>query len=509
QLKDAIVCGDRIKTRAALLDQAARAASGLDALGIVEGDVVALLLRNDFAFLEATEAANLLGAYGVPINWHLKPDEVRFIVDDCEPKILIAHADLYRDCQAALPADLRVLIVPSGPEALLDFKVDAQAAMPDEGAVVWDDWCAGFAPWSQPARPPRATMMYTSGTTGRPKGVRRFAATPEQVAGRAAQFRDTYGVSPNMRAMITGPLYHASPNGFARHALRTADLLLLQSRFDAEKTLADIEAYGITNAVMVPTMFVRFFKLPDAVRLKYDMHSLQWVTHTAAPCPAEVKRSLIQWWGPVIHEVYGGTEVGLPIACSSEEWLSHPGTVGHPTGGTRIAIYDDAGHTVGEGVPGEIYMRCSTYADFTYHKQEDKRKGVERDGLISVGDVGYMKDGYLYLCDRKSDMVISGGVNIYPAEVEKVLLECPAVRDCAVFGVPDDDLGEVLLAAIELTPGCSLTEEEAKRFMAERMARYKVPRKVEFHASLPREDSGKIFKRRLRDVHWQTLGRQI
>ena len=265
----------------------------------------------------------------------------------------------------------------------------------------------------------------------------------------------------------------------------------------------------ITHAVMVPTMFVRLMRLPEEVRRRYDVSSLRWVIHTGAPCAPEIKKALMEWWGPVIYETYGGTEVGAVMLSTPEDWLAHPGSVGRPTPGARIALYDENGQPVGPGEIGEIYVRQDSLADFVYLNDASKRKSVERDGLISVGDVGYLKDGRLYLCDRRSDMVISAGVNIYPAEIESALIQCPGVRDCAVFGIPDEEFGESLAAAIEAEPGSGLTTDTVRAYLAERIAKYKVPRRIDFHAALPREESGKIFKRRLRDPFWKDAGRRI
>jgi long-chain acyl-CoA synthetase len=492
-----------------VLLRARRAARGLDSLGVREGDCVALLLRNDFSFFEAQEAAAALGAYSVPINWHGKLDEVRYILEDARPRLLIAHTDLLAPLRGHLPADLAVMVVPTPPEVRRRYGAASDEARTAVGDTVWPDWSSGFEPWEGPPKRSRATMIYTSGTTGRPKAVQRDAATPEQSAAYVALMQQVYGIVPGVRALVAGPLYHASPNAYCRQALSVADVLVLQSKFEPEETLAAIERYCITHAVMVPTMFVRLLKLPPEVRSRYDVRSLKWVTHTAAPCPVEVKKALMDWWGPVLYETYGGSEVGTATLSTPEDWLAHPGSVGVPTPGTRIAFYGEDGRPVAPGETGEVYMRVPAYADFTYLNNQAKRLEAERDGLISCGDIGYLKGGRLYLCDRRSDMVLSAGVNIYPAEIEMVLLQCPDVRDCAVFGIPDEEFGESLAAAVELTPGATLTAEQVRNFLAARLAKYKVPRRVDFHASLPREDSGKIFKRRLRDPFWQATGRFI
>lgn len=489
--------------------QARRAATGMAELGVAEGDCVALLLRNDFAFFEVQQAAAAIGAYAVPLNWHGKTEELLYVLEDARPKVLVAHADLLAPLRGRLPAGLVVRVVPAPPQVLARYGVDDAQAQPAPDDVLWPQWCERLAPWDAPPRPSRATMIYTSGTTGHPKGVRRHPSTPEQAQAYREIIERVYGLVPGVRALITGPLYHASPNAYGRQAFGAAELLVVQSKFDAEETLALIARHRITHAVMVPTMFVRLLKLPAEVRARYDVGSLQWVTHTGAPCPREVKQALMDWWGPVVYETYGGTEVGTATLSTPQDWLAHPGSVGTPTPGTRVAFYGEDGRPVPEGEIGEIYMRVSAYPDFTYLNNDAKRSSVERDGLISVGDVGYLKDGRLYLCDRRSDMVIFGGTNVYPAEIEMVLAQCPGVRDCAVFGIPDEDFGESLAAAVEREPGAQLTEADIRYYLEARLARYKVPRRIDFHAALPREDSGKIFKRRLRDPFWQNTGRQI
>jgi long-chain acyl-CoA synthetase len=492
-----------------VLRVARQAATGFEQLGVREGDTVALLLRNDFAFFEVQQAAAAVGAYGVPINWHGRSDEVMYVIEDAKPKVLVAHADLLAPIRSQIPAGTQVFVVPTPPEIVQRYGIGEVAATPAPGDIVWADWAGRFEPSKAPPKRSRASMIYTSGTTGRPKGVKRLPATPEQSLAYAELFASVYGLKPGSRALVTGPLYHASPNAYGRYAVAIADVLVLQTKFDPEETLALIEKHRIDNAVMVPTMFVRILKLPAEVRNRYDVSSLKWVTHTGAPCPREVKQELMAWWGPVVYETYGGTEVGTTTVATPRDWLEHPGCVGVPTPGTRVAFYDDDGKVLREGEIGEIYARVPAYADFTYHNHEEKRQGVERDGLISLGDIGYMKDGRMYLCDRRSDMVISGGTNIYPAEIEMVLTQCPGVKDCAVFGIPDEDFGESLAAAVELMPGAQVGVADIQGYLQQHLAKYKVPKRIDFHDSLPREDSGKIFKRRLRDPFWQQAGRKI
>ncbi len=504
-----IYLDDRGVDREIILTNGRKAATGLASLGVSEGDCVALLLRNDFVFFEAQQAAAALGAYSIPINWHSAPDEVLYVLRDARPKALVAHADLLVAVRHLLPKGLIVLVAQTPAEIARAYKLPDGPCATASGDGAWAPWLSGFEPWTGAPKPTRATMIYTSGTTGNPKGVRRAAAKPEQAAAYVQMIARVYGLTPGVRALVAGPLYHSSPNAYGRQALPNADVLVMQSKFDAEAALALIEKHRITNAVMVPTMFIRMLKLPQEVRSLYDVSSLKWVTHTGAPCPAEIKRQLMEWWGPVVYETYGGTEVGTATLATPQDAISHPGSVGVPTPGTKIAFYAEDGRRLPEGETGEIYMRVPAYADFTYLNDPEKRKRVERDGLISVGDVGYLDDRHLYLCDRRSDMVISAGTNIYPAEIENALVQCPGVQDCAVFGIPDAEFGESLAAAVEAVPGAEISAETIREFLGRHIARFKIPKRIDFHDSLPRHDSGKIFKRKLREPFWQDAGRTI
>jgi long-chain acyl-CoA synthetase len=293
-------------------------------------------------------------------------------------------------------------------------------------------------------------------------------------------------------------------------SLLFGDIVLVHERFEAERLLADIERHRLDRLYLVPTHFVRLLRLPDAVKRRYDLSSIAFVASTGSPCPPEVKRQMIDWWGPVINESYASSEAGFITALSSQEATTHPGSAGRPLPGADVRIMNDAGEVLPPFEPGLIYCRQSAYTDFTYINRPEDRRAIERDGLIAVGDVGYFdREGYLYICDRKSDMVISGGVNIYPAEIEAVLITMPGVADCAVFGIPDAEFGEALAAHVQPHDGAALEREAVRTFLKERIADYKVPRVIEFSEALPREESGKIFKRRLRDPYWQDAGRRI
>jgi long-chain acyl-CoA synthetase len=305
-------------------------------------------------------------------------------------------------------------------------------------------------------------------------------------------------------------MYHSAPNNFGMQAARYSELTVLMPRFDAETMLMLVERHRITSMFMVPTMFVRLLRLPEPTRRRYDLSSLNFVVHSAAPCPPDVKRAMIEWWGPILYEFYGASESGPISFADSEEWLSHPGTVGRILPGASVRVVGPDDRELPTGEPGELFVRQKFTPDFVYHKLPERRREVERDGLFTCGDVGYVDaDDFLYLCDRKRDMVISGGVNIYPAEIEAVLITCPGVKDCAVFGIPHPDYGETLMAVIEPAAAAAPTAAEITAYLSERLAGYKVPRRIEFAQDLPREDSGKIFKRRLRDPYWAETGRAI
>ncbi|MDA8107913.1 MAG: AMP-binding protein [Betaproteobacteria bacterium] len=495
-------------------DAVLRAASGFERLGVAEGDVVGVMLRNEPAFLVAAFAASRLGAYHCPVNWHFKAEEARWIFADSGAKALVVHADLLPQIEGVVPAGVEQIVVAPQAATRRAYGVPPERVRVPAGSREWSAWLAAQPRWAGEPRTPRWNMPYTSGTTGRPKGVRRLPPRREEAARVAELAREArykgFGIETGMRALLPGPLYHSAPNLYAIQALQLEGLLALEPRFDAERTLALIERHRLTHAYLVPTMYVRLLKLPESVKRRYDLSSLRFVSTTGSPCPPEVKRAMIEWWGPVIHECYASSEAGVVTSITPEEALDRPGSAGRPVGAGALRILDAEGRALPAGEVGLVYARQPAYPDFTYNNNPQARRALERDGLWTLGDMGYVDEaGYLYICDRAADMVISGGVNIYPAEIEAVLHAMPGVRDCAVFGIPDPEFGEVLAAAIEPEPGARLDGAAVKAFLGERIAHYKVPRVVEQHERLPREESGKIFKRRLRDPHWEKSGRKI
>jgi long-chain acyl-CoA synthetase len=505
-----IISGDRRRTHAEVTDRADRIAGGLHGLGVRQGDSVCILMRNDIAFIEAAYAAMRLGAYAVPVNWHFKPEEINYVLKDSGTSVLIGHADMLHALRDAIPAGVIVLSVPTPPEILVNYKIDPDHLATPDFAADLESWFERQQPYDGPALPQPSNMIYTSGTTGHPKGVRRNAPTPQQTIASERLRALIYGLKPGVRALLPGPLYHSAPNSFGLRSGRLGGALVLMPRFDPLGFLRLVQDEKIDTIFMVPTMFVRLMKLPEAVRRKYDTSSLRHVVHAAAPCPADVKRAMIAWWGPVISEYYGSTESSALTFANSEDALKKPGTVGKILGGVELRFLGDDGVCLPLGEIGEIYSRTADTPDFTYHNKPEKRAEIERDGFITSGDVGYIdEDGYVFICDRKRDMVISGGVNIYPAEIEAALHAVAGVHDCAVFGIPDDEFGEALMAVVEPQAGVTLDAGSIRAQLKMSLAGYKVPKHVEIQAHLPREDSGKIFKRRLRDPYWERAGRRI
>jgi long-chain acyl-CoA synthetase len=500
-----IISGERRISYPELQTRIRRAATGFQALGLRDGAPVAMMLRNDFALFEAAGGAAALGSPVVPINWHLKAEEVRYILTDSGADILVCHADLLPQIRDGLPGDLRLLVMPTPPEIAAAFNVAPELMQVPAGLTDWEIWRDGHAPSRAP--PGRASpMFYTSGTTGMPKGVRRKAMRPEQLGAAERVGAIAYGVKPGEAQVIlmNGPMYHSAPNSYGMLAFRHGCTIVLEPRFDPEDMLQLIARHRVTHMHVVPTMFVRLLRLPDDIKQRYDLSSLRFVVHGAAPCPPQVKRAMIDWWGPVIHEYFGSTETGIPVWHSAEEALKKPGTVGRAIEGGIVKIFRPDGSLCAVNEPGEIYMRQVSVPDFDYHGNAEARAEAGRDGLVSVGDVGYLdEDGYLFLCDRKRDMVIWGGVNIYPAEIENALIAMDGVRDCAVFGIPDDEFGERLCACIEPEPGAALSPTAVQDFLRGRLANFKVPKQIQFLDALPREATGKIFKRKLRDPYWQ------
>lgn len=472
-------------------------AGGLRALGLAENDAIAVLLRNGPVWADVILGCRIGGTYYAALNWHLTPPEIAFILWDSGARALIAEADLLPALGDAIPPGVTVLAVGGAAEAL-DYEA----------------WLAVQPPFAGPPASPRGQMGYTSGTTGRPKGVRRLPIPLAELPARQARLRqvveETLGVGEGSRVLVPAPLYHAGPSVMTQNALAHGEVLVLVPRFDAEETLALIERHRITTVYLVPVMYVRLLRLPPAVRARYDLSSLRVVASTGTPCAPEVKRAMIAWLGPIITETYASTETGMLTACRAEDSLARPGTAGRPLADVTLRILDEAGQDCAPGVMGRIYARNHAYPDWTYHNNAPARAAMEHDGLFTLGDMGFLDaDGFLHVADRASDLVISGGVNIYPAEIEAVLLQQVGVLDCAVFGIPDDEFGERLHAVVQLDPGAVLDAGALQAGLRARLAGFKVPRSYATVATLPRDPNGKLLKRKLRAPFWEARARAV
>lgn len=494
-----IHCGSISRSYEDLHQRAARIATGLSALGVGPGDRVALVLRNDVAYVEITMGVGLLGAVPVPVNWHWRHDELAYLITDSGSRVVFAHDDLVPGVEAVLPAGATLIRVPVTAELVAAYGLESARGGSGSHPEL-EGWLAAQAPWSSPRFGAPMALIYTSGTTGRPKGILREPMTsPEQNQALLRMVFEALGLTPQMRTLVPGPLYHTAPNVYTMLCAAAGMDMTIMPCFDAEETLRLVEERRINHILAVPTMLVRLLRLPEQVRRRYDTSLLQTLVHAAAPCPPEVKRQTIDWLGPVVREFYGGSETGAVTYCDSAEWLAHPGTVGRPVADATLRIYDDGGNPLPPGETGVVYVTPPTcWPRFTYLGNEAMRASIERDGYITVGDIGHLDaDDFLYLSGRVSDMVISGGVNIYPAEIEECLLGMPGVRDVAVFGIPDEEYGEALAAHVDADPVAELREEDVRAYVHLRLASYKTPKLVVFDNELPREDSGKLFKRLL------------
>ncbi len=492
--------------------RAGQVAGGLAALGVGEDDVVAIVLRNAPALFEITLACNQVGAYHCPVDWRFTADELGYILQDSGACVLFIEADLVATLRAAMPQGMRILAVAPEPLAVQAYPGSHGADEVPADVLRYEAWRSAQAAYDGPPRRPRGRFAYTSGTTGRPKGVRRLpqGLHPEQPRLLRETVKAVFDFSADARVYLSAPLYHGAPNLYGVQAMLSTGQVVLDPRFDAEATLRAIERHRITHLYLVPTMCVRLLALPQQVRDCYDLSSVRFVACTGAPFAVAVKEAMIDWWGPVINESYASSEMGMVTVISSADAIRKPGSVGRPVSEAEVRIYSDAGSRLGIGEVGNIHVCQPAYADFTYHNRPEARAVIDCEGLACVGDMGYVDaDGFLFICDRKSDMVISGGVNIYPAEIENALSGMSGVADCAAFGVPHEEFGEMVVAVVQPADGAQLDPERMRSWLKDRLAAYKVPKVIELHAELPRQESGKIHKRKLRDAYWQHAGRRI
>jgi long-chain acyl-CoA synthetase len=480
----AVVDARGIHSFATLNARANQLARALRQAGLGAGDAVALLCTNRVEFCETWAACQRAGLRLTPLNWHLTGDEAGYIVGDCEAQAIVADAALADAAAGALRARRPPLRLAVG-GAIEGFEAYEAALAAQSG---------------DPIDTPQigSVMLYTSGTTGRPKGVHR-----RPVSELADGIYKVYGYRAGDVHLCTGPLYHAAPLGISMIVpLSTGTTIVVMQRWDPEATLALIEQHRVTHTHMVPTMFHRLLALSEEVRRRYDIASLRFVLHGAAPCPVAVKQQMMDWLGPIVHEYYAATE-GRGTSVDAATWLRKPGTVGKPQPPDQVIVGDEDGMPLPSGTVGLLWLRAQDDNAFRYFKDHDKTASAYRGGYYTLGDMGYLDgDGFLFLTDRSANLIISGGVNIYPAEIDAVLLEHPAVADAATIGVPNEEWGEEVKAVVELRPGTVADASLAAQLIAHcrtKLANFKCPRSIDFVDALPRQDNGKIYKRLLRD----------
>ena len=491
----ALVDGDRSFTWSDINSTLNRVANQMLAADLGPSFRVAVFAENAAETALAHLGGLIGGASTVPVNFHLNAPEAAYILKDSQTRILFVGPETVgRGVEAANAAGVETVVGWGGCAA--------------DGVVDWDTWIAAAHDGNPPnSVRPRPNLLYTSGTTGLPKGTE---LPPSMFAGgetmaehlealKGARFAD-YG--PHL---VVGPMYHTGPlSGMRILAAGTSSVIL--RRFDAEATLAAIDRHQTRSSVMVPTHFVRLLSLPAEVRARYDVSSMEYVAHTGAKCPDEVKRAMIDWWGPVFLEAYGASEVGTTCSINSVDWLAHPGSVGRADPPFEALIVDDDNEPVGPNVEGKLYFRDTTGRGIVYHNDPVKSAAAHLEpGVFTLGEMGRIdEDGFVYITDRFSDMVVSGGVNLYPAEVENFLIDHPAVHDVACIGIPHAEMGEELRALVVLTEGKSASEAEILAYCRERLSSFKCPRSVEFVADLGRTSMGKVSRRSLRAPYWAT-----
>lgn len=496
--KPAIIMADtgQMLTYGEMISNANRLANYFVSIGLNEGDCISIFLENQVRYLELVWAAKITGLYYVCIGRHLNGSDVGYIIENSESRILItsaAQASTAKEVVNSLTGDVRLLMMDGTSDGFLSYE-DEIAAQPDTQIT---------------GRRRGASMLYTSGTTGKPKGVRNDLPdiSPHVAPPRHMTYVGKYNISSSTVMFNPGPFYHTGPIRLMMHAQREGATAVSLSKFDAEQSLKAIDKYKVTYGFFVPTMFVRMLTLPDDIRLKYDMSSIQYAIHSAAPCSIIIKEKMINWWGKILYEMYGGTESTGTTAISSQDWLEHKGSVGRATPGTEIHIVDENGDECPPNVPGLIYM--TTGKHFEYFKDPEKSAASRHPkGWYALGDIGYLDEGgYLFLTDRQANLIISGGVNIYPQEAENALTGHPDIADIAVIGIPNPDFGEEVKALVVPTNKLS-KEQESKlerkliEFCKSKISFFKCPRTIDFVETLPRSEAGKLLKLEIRKRYW-------
>ena len=495
--KAALVLGDRTVTFKELDERANRLAAAARALGVQPGDRIASLSFNSLEGNEIAHGARRLTAVGVPINYHLRPAEVAYIVNDSGARVVVVSPDFQAVVEEARP------MLEGKPSLLLTGGGQAP-----EGWLSYEEVLAGAGPAAAAPAGEQAlgtSMIYTSGTTGRPKGAYRPNGVNLE---NVLQTISIFGLTGEDVHLMAGPGYHSAVGYFSALTQLLGGTVVIEKRFEAAEALELIQRHRVTTTFMAPTLIARMLNLPEEVRAKIDHSSLKQIITGAAPCPISLKERCLEYFGPVLWEFYGATETGINTVLRPEDQLRKPGSAGTAVPGQEIRLVDEEGVEVPVGMPGEFMVRNAWLAE--YFNRPDATASSTHEGFFSVGDIAFKdEEGYYYICDRKIDMIISGGVNIYPAEVEAVLFSHPAVEDAAVIGVPNEEFGEEVKAVVKRKPGATVSEAELIDFVNQRVAGYKRPRSVDFVEDFPRDLAGKMQKRHLREKYWEGQARRI
>ncbi|MEP1449230.1 MAG: AMP-binding protein [Paraglaciecola sp.] len=475
----------------------------LQAQGIEPNDTIAILMRNDTKYLEVIQACRYLGCYFVPLNWHSVTTEIEHIIQDSRAKVLVAHKDLIKQLEQPKLSEVLLAFFPTPEEVIDNYPIDLQQpSCTADLALDIELSLQTTLPIDSTPKPFRGMFAYTSGSTGRPKGIKRKAddEDTDKYAVYQGLAKSLMQLTCNDKFLVAAPLYHSAPNTLSICTLAASDVtLFIATKFDPQAFLSTIDKSKITHIYIVPTMMIRLLKLPQHIRDQYDLSSLKFAISTGSACPSEIKLAMINWFGPIFYESYGASEIGFMTLISSAEAINKPGSVGKIVPGGDIKILDESKQQLGQLQAGLIYVHLPMFGEFEYTNYDGESSAYKYENYVSVGDIGYLdSENYLFINDRQKDMIISGGANIFPLEIESVLIHMDEIVDCAIFGAPDPEYGEKVVAAVQCHPQKTITLSQMYDFLEGKLARFKYPKKLELHEKLPREDSGKIFKQKLR-----------
>ena len=494
---------DNLTLRTDFETRSKKLANILQKQGVGQNDTIAVLMRNDVKYLEVIQACRYLGSYFVPLNWHSVATEIEHIVQDSGAKILIAHTDLIHQFDQQNLPQVLIAVFPTPTDVADSYHIDVSArSISADRALDLEKSLQTTEQISTQPKAFRGMFAYTSGSTGRPKGIKRKAddSSADKYAVYRGLSQSLMQLTTNDRFYVAAPIYHSAPNTLSLCSLAASDVdIYISTKFDPEHFLNAIEKHKITHIYIVPTMMIRLLKLPQTIREQYDLSSLKYAISTGSACPTDIKTAMIDWFGPIFYESYGASEIGFMTLISSSEASQKPGSVGKVVAGGAIKILDENRQELGPQQSGLIYVDLPMFGEFDYTNFDGDSSAYTYQNYISVGDIGYLdEDGYLFINDRQKDMIISGGANIFPLEIESVLIQMDNIVDCAIFGAPDPEFGEMVVAAVQCKPTKNITLEQMHEFLDGKLARFKFPRKLDIHQKLPREDSGKIFKQKLR-----------